>query len=442
MNYDIEKAESPEIENAVLSVILKQDTGSWIDEFLKLGGNDDMFTHGRATLYRMIKKCLKERGTIELITLTDFLVKKGHIDSVGGPKSVADAYTYCPSTAHFTTHVSELRKLSIKRRALKLGVQIENSINENSDTILEIVRDGLDDMEYVEVKESSKDDLVSKAVLKLRNLIEGAEPEGFKFGFDQVEKMGGRLKGKQLVLLGARPSVGKTSFMMNMIEAACIENNTPCRVFSLEMSEDQLTEKYLYGSSGISYQDIANRELEGGRRPIEKRLLEKMLVNSKKFTAAPLKINDKTGIHIDELCSIIRSDAKEGVKMFFIDYLQLVTCDGSIPREQQVSKISSRLKGIAKDLDITVVALVQINRESASRSTGLPKMSDIRESGSLEQDADVILLLHRFAYMAETEEERQKAGDRALCIVAKSREASTGAVEMRFASNITKFVEV
>lgn len=431
----------PEIEKAVISVILKDDNK--IDDLLRLG-SVDMFHLGSHR--RLLNIMIERRGagkSNELTLLSKALIDDGLMDKLGGPSSIAELYTYSPTSAHFEEHINELLDVEIKRKGQILAEKLATSSeNDSSDEMNALIESSLRDMSH-KVSESKSNKQLAQSVLNnLQDVLNGAEEPGLELGFQQLQRKIGRLKGNQLVVLAARPGSGKTSFMMNLIENISIDNQEPSLVFSLEMTAEQLAERYVMGSAGLNYRDFVNQKPEGGKRVIEKRHLESIRKSAIKFSQAPIVINDESKMSLQKASSIIRSDVRErGTKIVFFDYLQIMSANEKLPRERQVAEISAGMKALAKELDITIVVLCQLNRTSEARTTGIPKVSDLRESGAVEQDADVVILLHRLIHAATTTEERIEAGNRALIIAGKCRHGDTGYVDAKFIAETTRFIE-
>jgi replicative DNA helicase len=261
--------------------------------------------------------------------------------------------------------------------------------------------------------------------------------QGFSTGYEVLDRMSNGLKSGEMFIIAARPSMGKTSFMMNIVEHICVDLQKPSMVFSCEMTSFQLVQRLVFSRARFKISDMHK-----GYKPQKKDLLD-IKRASEAIAASKLFIDDTPGITINDLRAKARRKKRdEDIQLIAIDYLQLMRSlskQASNSREREIAEISAGLKGLAKELGIPIIVLAQLNRGPEGRSGGTPRMSDLRESGSIEQDADLIGLLYRSAYYAENEEERKEEEGKAELLLAKNRNGETGPIPLTFIAPLMRF---
>lgn len=399
--------------------------------------------------HRLIYECLldlyKSRpgGALDLIVLSTELDQRGQIDAVGGPKALADLLDDVPTTALFQDYVGFLKEKFILRRVIQDCTECVTGAYDSPEKVADFL------------------DYVEKRILKIRNETEqekGIEEMkthvlsviqtiqdmysgegnsgGLMTGFHDLDEKTNGLHGGEMIVVAARPSMGKTSFVMNIVENISIrkDNPIPVAVFSLEMSCESLVQRVLCSRAKVQMQ-----KLRGGF--LSKQDLNNLMNTAGRLAEAPIWIDDTPGITINELqAKARRLKAEHDIQMIAIDYLQLLRAPdvaGRDGREKEVAQISGGIKGIAKELNIPVIVLAQLNRNPDGRG-GKPKMSDLRESGSIEQDADLVGLLMRPEVYAEEDDREEVAGE-AEFIIAKQRNGPTGEVPLTFHKEFMRF---
>jgi replicative DNA helicase len=386
---------------------------------------------------------LYEAGTeIELVSLVQKLQKEGALDKMGGPSAITDLYTYAPTGGHFNRHLAIVKDNFTLREVITSASEATQAAYDLPDEVDELL-DGVE-ARILAIRESrlsiasdSVKPSISKALETLQDRTEGRErKDGLKTGFEELDRMTDGLKPGEVFVVAARPSMGKTSFMMNLVENVAIDQEKPTLVFSCEMSKDQLVERTMYSRARINARGL-NMPNKGEMMKLTRACTE--------LAGAPLFIDDTPGITINYLRAKARRKMREtGLALIAIDYLQLMKstskqAQGS--REREVAEISAGIKGLAKELGIPIVLLAQVNREADKRTgkaAGIPRMSDLRESGSIEQDADYIGLLHRPEVYAE-EAERESLAGLASLILAKNRSGETGTIPLTFIGSLMRF---
>lgn len=288
------------------------------------------------------------------------------------------------------------------------------------------------------------EDDINQAMTNMeRMMFSNGDILGLSTGYPKLDSMINGLKGGELFVVAARPSMGKTSFLLNIVEHLALEVKKPVLVFSCEMPSVQLVERLLYARSGVSKQSLIAQ-----KGKLSKENMMRFSRAIKEYTASKLVIDDTAAISISELRAKARRVIKDHPELcaIGIDYLQLMrshTRQAQNSREREIAEISGGLKSLAKELNLPIIVLAQLNRGPENRTgknKGTPMMSDLRESGAIEQDADMIGLLYRSAYYAEDDEEREQVGTDANLALAKNRNGPTGDVPLTFIAELMRFM--
>lgn len=430
-------------EKSLLSSML-QDPSEYVMRSEELGLTPEHFYHpSHQTLYRIIKDLSDGSNAIELVSLTQVLMDRGVLDSIGGPSALTEIYTYAPTAAHFDHHLTIVKDKFILRniissctdaitRSFEDQEEVAGLLDEVEQKIFAI-REGAD----VEVAPTVKED-VKKVIESFEKFLAGGgAPMGIKSGYAQLDTMCNGLKPGEMFVIAARPSMGKTSFVMNIIEHICLDAKMPSMFFSCEMTSEQIVQRLLFARARYAITNLRN-----GFTPTKAELM-KIKNAAQEIAESKLFIDDTASISISELRAKARRKKKEeDIQVIAIDYLQLMRstskqAQGS--REREIAEISSGLKALAKELKIPVIVLAQLNRGPESRTGGSPRMSDLRESGSIEQDADMVGLLFRTAYYADSQEERDEKDGEAELNLAKNRNGPTGSIPLTFIKELMRF---
>ena len=387
---------------------------------------------------------------IELVSLTQKLLDRGRLDRIGGPAALADLYTYAPSSGHFLQHLAHVRDKFILRSLIRVANETTAAAYDAPEEAAELL--DATEAAILAIRETGDTgkagtirDAVDSVLAEMHQIIRGdIETVGISTGFARLDEMTRGLKPGEMFVIAARPSMGKTAFMMNIVESVVIDQGLPAMVFSLEMSRHALTQRVLYSRARLSMAEVVK-----GFNPT-KGELQRIQRAGMDIARAPLVIDETEGITITELrAKARRRHRKEGLRLIAIDYLQLMRSrsrQAQNSREREIAEISAGIKALAKELEIPIVILAQLNRSPETRGgknapAGVPRMSDLRESGAIEQDADMVGLLYRSAYYAETEEAKEAEAGRAALILAKNRNGETGRVPLTFIEQFTRFEE-
>lgn len=432
-------------EKSILSSMLK-DSMEMIGRAVESGlRSSDFYMPAHQTVFAEICKINDDGKAVDLVELTQTLLDRGLLDKIGGPSALVDLWSYAPHNGSFDRHLAVVKDKSILRSLISAGnAMIQNAV-ESPDG-------GLDALDAAEslvmgIRESNTTKQARTIEADLREIVAemtmpmDADCLGIKTGFPVLDRMvNGGLHPGELFIIAARPSVGKTALMMNIVTNAAIHNGIPCGVFSLEMTQKQLLGRVIgsLSKSGGSIRNLVGEAKNGELKKIGRAI--------KGIKDAPLQIDDTPAISIANLRAVARRWKRQhGVKLLAIDYLQLMkskTKQAEFSREREIAEISSGLKSLAKELSLPIIVLAQLNRQVENRTgkaKGKPRMSDLRESGAIEQDADLIGLLSREAYSAETEEEKISVGGAACLEIAKNRNGQTGPVWLNYIPEWTTF---
>jgi len=435
---------SPDAEKGVLSSML-QAPNECIGEAMEKLKSDQFYNEGRRILFETAIELFDGGKPVDLISLNTILIDRDQLDMVGGPGEIADILSFAPSAAHFDYYAEILRdKYTLREIINAANESIQRSYGE-----VARVDDLLDNFERdvlaIREKMGKKDDIIPMRdqVMEAIHLIEELftnrdKLTGISTGYKDYDAMSNGLHGGEMTIIAARPSMGKTSLAMNIVENVAIGGGHPVAVFSLEMSSQQLVQRMLCSVAGIEMQ-----KLRGGFLS-EKRDFPRLTQAAAKLAESNIFIDDTPSLSVMAMrAKARRLKKKHDIQMIMIDYLQLMRSEtkrAQENRQQEVAEISSGVKALAKELNVPIIVLAQLNRSPETRAgSNRPKLSDLRESGSIEQDADVVGLLMREEYYAENDEERGEMAGKSVLIIAKQRNGSTGDVNLTFRKELMRF---
>lgn len=422
---------SLEAEQSVLGAILIDPT--CMDSLAGILTADDFQLEEHAELFRTMQGMYLRSRTIDVVTLVDELVKNGVYDEAGGKDYIRLISEVVPSTSNVKDYAEIVRDKSILRSLIHVCEEVSETAYSEQDDVPQLVEmaeqkifaiaEGHENKNFVHIR-----DALVQVYDRLHMLSENkAEVLGMPTGFSGLDRVLVGLGKSDLVLVGARPGMGKTSFTMNVATHAAVTTKKAVAVFSLEMSAEQLVSRIL-SSEGL----IDSYRLRAGELSDED--WTKLAHASSKLSECQILIDDTTGITVTGMKAKLRRVKNLG--MVVIDYLQLMQSDRRIDnRVQEVAEISRSLKLLAKELQVPVICCAQLSRGPESRTDKRPMLSDLRDSGAIEQDADVVLFLYRDEYY-KSENEPQNTAE---VIVAKNRHGSTGNVKMGWFGQYTKF---
>ena len=427
---------SVESEQSILgSIILDKDAIITVAETIN---PSDFYKEAHKIIYESMLSLNSNNEPIDLITLIEELRKEGHLDNIGGISYLTSLSTIVPTTSNVKYYANIVKEKSVMRQLIKASNEIINLGYDASTDVQEILNKAEKSIFDISQEKYGDDIQPINAVLQdtfdmIEKLCtEKKEVTGITTGFKDLNKKINGLQRTDLILLAARPAMGKTAFSLNLVQNAALKGDASVAVFSLEMSKEQLVQRMLSAQSNVELSKIKTGTLGESDWP---RIIDGMAVLSE----AKIFIDDTPGIKISEIRSKCRRlKMEKGLDLILIDYLQLMEGEGKNEnRQQEIAKISRSLKILAKELDCPVVALSQLSRSPELRKDHRPILSDLRESGSIEQDADIVMFLYRDEYYHD-DSEKKNIGE---VIVAKNRHGETGNVELVWFGQVQKFAD-
>jgi replicative DNA helicase len=379
---------------------------------------------------------------IDLITFTQVLRDRNLLETVGGASAVTSLFTFVPTAANVTYYLEIVRDKYILRQIIAACTESVRRSFEEQDEVHNL----LDEVEQkiFSVGEDrfkgqvlTMKDQVMEAIEAIEQLYERRGGiTGIATGFAELDRMTNGLHEGEMIVIAARPSMGKTALAMNIAEHVAINEKLPVAVFSLEMSSQQLVQRLLCSRARVNLQKVRDGFLA-------ERDFPSLTAAASKLAEAQIFIDDSASLSILELrAKARRLKAQKDIKLIVVDYLQLLrstTRRAQDNRQLEISEISSGLKGLAKELKVPVLVLAQLNRQPEARTGGKPRLSDLRESGSIEQDADLVGLLVRPEIYEEDEDARAEKAGEAELIIAKQRNGPVGEIALTFLKEFTRF---
>lgn len=437
--------QAADLEEVVLGALLLEKNA--ILEVIDILKPESFYKEEHRKIYQAALSLSINTQPIDIMTVTEELRKSGDLETVGGPYYITQLTSRVASAANIEFHARIIAQKAIQRDLINITSEIQTKAYDNSidvDDLLDFSERQLFNLSYGNIKkEASKIDNIMKAAIK--EIEEAGKREdglsGVPCGFTKLDRMTSGWQRSDMIIVAARPSMGKTSFVLSMARNIAINHKRGIAFFSLEMSSLQLVNRLIVAES-----EIPHDRIKTGR--LLKREWDQLEYKTRELFEAPIFIDDTPAISIFELrAKCRRLKMQYDIDLIVIDYLQLMTVGGdmrSINREQEVSMISRALKAIAKELNVPVIALSQLNRSVEMRSGDKrPQLSDLRESGAIEQDADLVLFIHRperFGLLEDDEGNSTKG--LAQIIVAKHRNGPIGDVNLRFIDDMAKFVDM
>ncbi|MBX2962876.1 MAG: replicative DNA helicase [Cyclobacteriaceae bacterium] len=428
-----------DLEEAVLgALMLEKGALNAVVEFLK---PEHFYSEAHQEIYRAIIDLFKSSEPVDMRTVVNQLRKNAKLELVGGAYYIAELTSKVSSAANIEYHARVVIELAIKRDLIHIASQIHHDAYEDTTDVFELL--DKTEQSIFEISDSNlrknydnMKNLMYRAITELQKLKEHKDGlTGVPSGFTALDRMTSGWQNSDLVIIAARPGMGKTAFVVSAMRNAAVDFKRPVAIFSLEMASVQLVNRMI----------SAEAELEGEK--IRKGQLaefewQQLVHKTNRLSSAPIFIDDTPALSILELrAKCRRLKAEHGIQLIIVDYLQLMRGDTGGNREQEIASISRALKGIAKELSVPVLALSQLSRGVETRGGDKrPQLSDLRESGSIEQDADMVIFLYRPEYYKITvDEEGMPTQGMGEVIIAKHRNGQTGSVKLKFIGKYTKF---
>ena len=406
---------------------------------------DSFYKPAHRYVYEAMLQLFNSNERIDIVSVSDVLNLNQKLELVGGRAFINDLSFKTITTSNVEYYAKQIQEKAIKRSLINVGSEIVTSGYE-----LTPVEESLEKAERlifnIASQKATKDlthvkDLVLSTYEKIEYRYQHrGELTGVDTGFYELNDMTSGLQKSDLIILAARPAMGKTAFVLNLAQNAALRAKVPVAIFSLEMSKDQLVQRML-----CSEAEVDSQKLRSGN--MSDKDWEKLAIAMDSFAAAPIYIDDTAGCTLTDIRAKCRRLAMEenNLGLIIIDYLQLIESTGREDRMQQISAISRGLKILARELNVPIIALSQLSRAVESRTDKRPMLSDLRDSGAIEQDADIVMFIYRDEYYrkeaGEEEEMSAKAANKgeSEIIIAKHRNGAVGTVKLLFQANITKF---
>ncbi len=433
-----------ELEEAILgALMLEKDSIIAVQEYLTA---DAFYKETHRTIFKAIEQLSAELSPIDLYTVTERLKRDGKLKAVGGATFLAELTQRVGSAAHVEYHSKIIAQKYVQRELIRASTEIQKRSYDESTDVTDLI--DYAENEIYHVSEGHMQRAVQSSGDILRRTMEAIEEasksdglfNGVPSGFAGIDRVTLGWQPSDLVIVAARPSMGKTAFTLSMARNVAIDHNTPVAFFSLEMSSTQLMMRLIVAESGLDGKDVKTGKLS----PEQWRHLEDSI---KPLQTAPMYIDDTPALSVFEFRSKARRlKTQHDIKLIVIDYLQLMTGSQDVRgnREQEVAGISRTLKAIAKELNVPIIALSQLNRAAELRGgSKKPQLSDLRESGAIEQDADIVAFIHRPEYfgMKVDEDNLPLPPGLAEFIIAKHRNGATDTVRLKFRKEQARFLD-
>ena len=431
-----------DFEEAVLGALLIEP--SCVDEAMEELTPSCFYDPKHKMIFEAMVSLVNEHVALDLLSVSQKLHERGQLEEIGGAVRLASLSQKIGAAAHVEYYIKILKQKTIQRDLITASFDIlKNSYDDSVDV------DDLIDMSQSKIFAAIQNN-VKKDVQEIGSVIKSAMEDvermqsqsglsGVPSGYPSIDKVTMGWQPSDLIILAARPSVGKTAFALNIARNAAVDHNMPVAIFSLEMPAIQLAKRLMTSESGLPADKI-----KGGTK-LDAHEWEQLEYRLKALSKAPLYVDDTPGLPIMEFRTKVKRLVKsKGVRLVIVDYLQLMQGPAELRgmREQEVAAISRTLKMTAKELNVPIIALSQLSRDAVKRagSNGKPMLSDLRESGSIEQDADMVIFVHRPDYLGLSETENGK--ETTQIIIAKHRNGETCDIDMLFKSEQVRFVEL
>lgn len=430
-----------DVEEAVIGALLIEP--NCVDDAMEELVPSSFYSEKHKMIFEAMRSLYNNRVSIDVLTVTQELKSQGNLEAVGGAVVLAQLSQKIAAAAHVEFYIKILKQKSIQRELIAASHDILKNAFDDSVKVDDLI-DMAQTKIFAAIQNNVKKDVqeigsvVSQAINEIERLQDAVGLSGVPSGFPSIDKITLGWQASDLIILAARPSVGKTAFVLNVARNAAVDHNFPVAFFSLEMPSIQLAKRMMVSETGLSAEKI-----KGGEKlePYEWVQLEEKI---KRLVKAPLYIDDTPSLPVTEFRSKCKRLVKQkGVRLIVVDYLQLMQGPVELRglREQEVAAISRTLKATAKELNVPIIALSQLSRNAVTRqgSNNRPQLSDLRESGSIEQDADMVVFIHRLDYQ-DLSGDVENVGKTQI-IIAKHRNGSIADIPMTFRASEVRFVD-
>lgn len=424
-------------EMAVLGAMLLDE--NVISEVLEILTETLFYSQEHQAIFSAIVSLFDTRKKVDILTLTEDLTKKKLLEKIGGASYLTTLVDFVPTSANAVHYAKIIREKGILRALINNATSIVDSVYKGEDDVNVVldkaerlifeISDKRIEGSYKHIKDIIKDgiELIESLYHKKSHIT------GIPTGFADLDVKTAGLQAGDLIIVAGRPSMGKSAFAISLAENAAVDENVPVAIFSLEMSKEQLMQRFLCSQARVDVHKVRTGFLSPSEWPL-------LTSAAGRLSEAPVYIDDTPALSIFEIrAKARRLKAHHNIQLVIIDYLQLISSSRrSDSRQQEISEISRSLKALAKELNVAVIALSQLSRAVESREGHRPKLSDLRESGAIEQDADLVALMLREEYYNPTPENRNQAE----VIIAKQRNGPVGSVHLGFLKEYMKFVNL
>ncbi len=427
-----------EAEQSVLGAIILDNEA--LPKALEIVGDDDFYKDSHRRIYRAVLDLFDKNEPIDIVTLTDHLRKTDDLEAVGGLSYLSHLANSIPTSANIRYHARIVREKALLRSLIRSATHITSKVYEDSldaDEMVDYAERTIFEIAEKRTKTSfsTMREVIKDTFKMIEHLYDKKEAiTGVPSGFKDLDELTSGFQPGDLIVVGGRPGMGKTAFALNIAQHVAIELKEPIAIFSLEMAKEQLALRMLCAESMVDSSRVRKGFISREDWP-------KLTAAAGRLAEAPIYIDDSSAITVLEIRAKARRLKVEhgGLSLVVVDYLQLMRSRGTFERrEQEISEISRSLKALAKELRVPVIALSQLNRGVEQRGEKIPTLADLRESGAIEQDADVILFLYRDEiYNKNNPENRGKADVH----IAKQRNGPTGVITLSFLADKTRFVD-
>jgi len=431
-----------DVEEAVLGSMLLEPSS--VDQAMEELKPNCFYDPRHKMIFEAISALVNEHAPVDIVTVSNKLKQLGNLEAVGGAVVLANLTEKVGSAAHLEYHLKILKQKTIQRELISASYAIlKDSFDDsiNVDDLIDMAQTKVYDAIQSNVKKELQDigSVINQVVNDIAESQKTTGLSGVPSGYVSIDRITQGWQPSDLIILAARPSVGKTAFALNIARNAAVDHHMPVAVFSLEMSASQLAKRLVVSETGLSADKIK------GASKLEDYEWEQLEYKLKDLSKAAFYIDDTPGLPLMEFRTKAKNLVKnKKVRLIIVDYLQLMQGPTELRglREQEVAAISRTLKATAKELNIPIIALSQLSRQAVQRTggTGKPQLSDLRESGSIEQDADMVIFIHRPDYIGLSDNPEDK--EKTQIIIAKHRNGETTDIDMVFKSDRVRFVEM
>ena len=425
-----------EAEQSVIgAMLLDRDVISEVEDLIT---GEDFYYPGYGALYDAMVDLYREGRAVDMITIPEKLRAKGVSDEVAGAATIAEIMQAVPTSVRARDYAKIVQDKAALRTLIRLCENIEKDSYVAADEVDSILATAEEKLFKIVQKRNGSSDYtpINRVVVNVIDQIEEAARNGGKInglptGFRDLDSLLTGMHGGELLLVAARPAMGKTAFVLNIAHYLAVEHNTPCAVFSLEMSNEQLVSRMIAIDAMVDSKKMRLADMSDDD-------WDKVMESTEEISRAPLYIFDNPAVTISDMRSQCRKlKQNKDIKLIILDYLQLMSTTQRVESRQQfIADISRALKNLARELNIPIIALSQLSRAVDARQEHKPVLSDLRESGAIEQDADVVMFIYRDEYYNP---ETTTKPNTAEIIVAKQRNGETASVDLRWIGKYTKF---